>query len=109
MLHPWLGQGLLTSSGAKWHKHRKMITPSFHFKILQDFLEVININSSKFIKKLKNVSKGELIIDFQDQAHYLTLDVICGKFAKMNSKNIKKNTWDLFDRHRHGCSYQCHG
>ncbi|KAM7345241.1 cytochrome P450 4e2-like isoform 2-T2 [Cochliomyia hominivorax] len=77
MLHPWLGEGLLTSTGIKWHKHRKMITPSFHFKILQDFHEVMNANSNKFVEKLKNISKGETIIDFQDQVHYLTLDVIC--------------------------------
>ncbi|XP_037823515.1 cytochrome P450 4e2-like [Lucilia sericata] len=77
MLHPWLGEGLLTSTGAKWHKHRKMITPSFHFKILQDFHAVMNENCNKFVEKLKNVAKGDTIIDFQDQAHYLTLDVIC--------------------------------
>ncbi|XP_065368487.1 cytochrome P450 4e2-like [Calliphora vicina] len=77
MLHPWLGEGLLTSFGAKWFKHRKMITPSFHFKILQDFHEVMNVNCNTFVEKLKNVAKGESIIDFQDQTHYLTLDVVC--------------------------------
>ncbi|ALC40923.1 Cyp4e3 [Drosophila busckii] len=77
MLHPWLGLGLLTSTGSKWHKHRKMITPSFHFNILQDFHQVMNENSTKFIKLLKQAAAGDSIIDFQDQAHYLTLDVIC--------------------------------
>ncbi|XP_030388342.1 cytochrome P450 4e2-like [Scaptodrosophila lebanonensis] len=77
MLHPWLGLGLLTSSGNKWHKHRKMITPSFHFNILQDFYEVMNESSTKFIAHLKNAAAGDNILDFQDWAHYLTLDVIC--------------------------------
>ncbi|XP_030573641.1 cytochrome P450 4e5, mitochondrial-like [Drosophila novamexicana] len=77
MLHPWLGEGLLTSSGSKWHKHRKMITPAFHFNILQDFHLVMNENSTKFIKRLKKVSAGDSIIDFQNETHYLTLDVIC--------------------------------
>ncbi|XP_017867961.1 PREDICTED: cytochrome P450 4e5, mitochondrial-like [Drosophila arizonae] len=77
MLHPWLGEGLLTSKGSKWHKHRKMITPAFHFNILQDFHQVMNENSAKFIKRLKEVSAGDNIIDFQDETHYLTLDVIC--------------------------------
>eukprot|EP00099_Drosophila_melanogaster_P011879 NP_001286196.1 cytochrome P450-4e2, isoform B [Drosophila melanogaster] len=77
LTHPWLGLGLLTSTGSKWHKHRKMITPAFHFNILQDFHEVMNENSTKFIKHLKTVAAGDNIFDFQEQAHYLTLDVIC--------------------------------
>ncbi|XP_001356361.3 cytochrome P450 4e3 [Drosophila pseudoobscura] len=77
LLHPWLGYGLLTSHGSKWHKHRKMITPSFHFNILQDFHEVMNENSTKFIAQLRRDAAGGSIIDFQDHAHYLTLDVIC--------------------------------
>uniref|UniRef100_A0A6P4EF98 Cytochrome P450 4e3 n=1 Tax=Drosophila rhopaloa TaxID=1041015 RepID=A0A6P4EF98_DRORH len=77
LLHPWLGFGLLTSHGIKWHKHRKMITPSFHFNILQDFHEVMNENSSKFVEQLKKASAGDSIIDFQEHANYLTLDVIC--------------------------------
>ncbi|ALC40922.1 Cyp4e2 [Drosophila busckii] len=77
LLHPWLGLGLLTSTGSKWHKHRKMITPSFHFNILQDFHEVMNANSSKFIQQLKSLAAGDNIIDFQDLAQYLTLDIIC--------------------------------
>ncbi|EDW46937.1 GM21033 [Drosophila sechellia] len=66
LTHPWLGLGLLTSTGSKWHKHRKMITPAFHFNILRDFHEVMNENSTKFIDQLK-----------KEEAHYLTLDVIC--------------------------------
>ncbi|KAM8713398.1 hypothetical protein ACLKA7_013675 [Drosophila subpalustris] len=77
MLFPWLGHGLLTSWGSKWHKHRKMITPSFHFNILQDFHQVMNENSTKFINQLKKVSAGDNIFDFQNETHYLTLDVIC--------------------------------
>ncbi|EDV33048.1 uncharacterized protein Dana_GF21887 [Drosophila ananassae] len=77
LLHPWLGSGLLTSYGSKWHKHRKMITPSFHFNILQDFHQVMNENSTKFISQLKKAAAGSSILDFQEHANYLTLDVIC--------------------------------
>ncbi|CAD7012862.1 unnamed protein product [Ceratitis capitata] len=77
MLHPWLGTGLLTSTGRKWYTHRKIITPSFHFKILQNFHEVMNKNSSKFIEILRRVSEKDTIFDFQDMTHYLTMDVIC--------------------------------
>ena len=32
-LQKWLGEGLLISSGDKWHTRRRMITPTFHFEV----------------------------------------------------------------------------
>ncbi|XP_069675775.1 cytochrome P450 4C1-like [Periplaneta americana] len=53
-LTPWLGYGLLTSKGQRWHSHRKFLTPAFHFKILEQFVGVFN-NNGKIL--LENLSK----------------------------------------------------
>ena len=39
---PWLGDGLLLSSGPKWSRNRKLLTPAFHFDILKPYLTVDN-------------------------------------------------------------------
>lgn len=113
-MRPWLGDGLLISNGSKWHKHRKMITPSFHFSILNDFQDIMQLYSAKFIEKLRGISKDGQVFDFQNLVHYLTLDVICGKlgcvvFCCSESKITLNKIFYFLFRYCHGCSNQCYG
>ncbi|GBM88231.1 Cytochrome P450 4V2 [Araneus ventricosus] len=75
-LHPWLGTGLLTSHGSKWKSRRKLLTPSFHFEILKDFIPVFNEQAHLFVKHLQK----ETIKDSTDIVMPVTLcslDIIC--------------------------------
>ncbi|KAK7792766.1 hypothetical protein R5R35_004879 [Gryllus longicercus] len=75
-LEPWLGTGLLTSTGSKWKHHRKIITPTFHFKILEQFVEVFNNSGNVMIQKLKKeVNGGEF--DIYNYITLCALDSIC--------------------------------
>ncbi|NWS29244.1 CP4V2 protein, partial [Polioptila caerulea] len=75
-LHPWLGTGLLTSTGDKWRSRRKMITPTFHFAILNDFLEVMNEQGHILVKKLEKHVDKEPFDVFMDIT-LCALDIIC--------------------------------
>nr|CAD7442870.1 unnamed protein product [Timema bartmani] len=62
--------------GTKWHSHRKMITPTFHFKILENFQEVFVEKSEIMLKKLRSNAHGK---DFNIYP-FITrcaLDIIC--------------------------------
>lgn len=62
--------------GEKWRRQRKIITPTFHFKILEQFVNVFNNKSSIFVSKLsKNQGK---VFDVYPYVTLCTLDVICG-------------------------------
>ncbi|RUS90092.1 hypothetical protein EGW08_002134 [Elysia chlorotica] len=75
-LHPWLGTGLLTSTGNKWKSRRRMLTPTFHFNILHDFLHVFNKKSHILVDKFKGkAAKGDEFNVFQDIA-LCALDII---------------------------------
>ncbi|KAM7110837.1 cytochrome P450 4V2 [Molossus nigricans] len=75
-LEPWLGLGLLTSTGNKWHRRRKMITPTFHFTILEDFLDVMNEQANILVKKLDKHVNGDAF-DCTFYVTLCTLDIIC--------------------------------
>ncbi|XP_046985683.1 cytochrome P450 4C1-like [Schistocerca americana] len=74
-VEPWLGQGLLTSDGNHWRKHRKIITPTFHFKILEEFINVFNSNGDVMIDLWKKKLNGPAF-DIYSYVNLLTLDII---------------------------------
>ena len=78
-LHPWLNTGLLTSTGSKWQGRRKLLTPSFHFKILDDFVHVFDEQSRILVNKLNQAIVKEKELNIFPFITLCTLDVICGE------------------------------
>ncbi|XP_070169058.1 cytochrome P450 4C1-like [Polyergus mexicanus] len=79
MLEPWLGKGLLTSTGKQWNHDRKLIGPTFHFSILDQFAVVMSEKAEILTKCLekeiaKNPGKAINIFPFTNN---VALDVIC--------------------------------
>lgn len=71
----WLGTGLLISTGQKWHSRRKIITPTFHFKILQQFVDVFNHQNRIFIDKIEAMNSEETF-DIYSVVTLMSLDII---------------------------------
>lgn len=76
LFYGWLGDGLLTSTGTKWKKHRKAITPSFHFSILQQFIEIFENVGNNLITKLES-EEGKDSVEISKIISLYALDVIC--------------------------------
>ncbi|XP_058124025.1 probable cytochrome P450 4d14 [Anopheles ziemanni] len=75
-LEPWLGTGLLLSFGEKWFQRRRIITPTFHFKMLDQFVDVFNHEADVLVSKLEaRAGKGEFNI--YDYITLYALDSIC--------------------------------
>jgi cytochrome P450 len=88
MLGDWLSTGLLTSTGPKWHSRRKIITPAFHFSILEQFVPTFEKHSTKFVEKLRE-SKMNCFFNISEPLMKCTLNVICetAMGLELNSQN----------------------
>ncbi|XP_078618068.1 cytochrome P450 4F4-like isoform X2 [Branchiostoma floridae x Branchiostoma japonicum] len=72
-LEPWLGDGLLTSKGSKWHRNRRLLTPAFHFEILKPYVTLFSESTNVLIDKWSRVAAGSSVELF-DHVSLLTLD-----------------------------------
>ncbi|CAH1183092.1 unnamed protein product [Phaedon cochleariae] len=77
-LHKWLGMGLLNAREQRWKKSRKMLTPAFHFSILEQFVDVFDNNSSIMCELLqKEAINSEHVLNIFPYVAMCTLDIIC--------------------------------
>ncbi|XP_063922936.1 cytochrome P450 4c3-like isoform X2 [Zophobas morio] len=93
-LRPWLGNGLLTSDGRKWKERRRILTPAFHFQILEQFIEVFESCGDTFIKKLEQ-NIGKISFDIYPYVTLCSLDIICESIMgiSINAQNNDKSDY----------------
>jgi cytochrome P450 len=75
-VQPWLGTGLLTSTGSKWHSRRKLLTPAFHFRILKDYISIMNREADILVRKLEKHATDGAKFDMLPYITLCTLDTI---------------------------------
>uniref|UniRef100_A0A8I5N7U1 Cytochrome P450 family 4 subfamily F member 11 n=1 Tax=Papio anubis TaxID=9555 RepID=A0A8I5N7U1_PAPAN len=74
-LEPWLGDGLLLSAGDKWSRHRRMLTPAFHFNILKPYMKIFNDSVNIMHAKWQLLaSGGSARLDMFEHISLMTLD-----------------------------------
>ncbi|XP_043939431.1 cytochrome P450 4F22 [Protopterus annectens] len=74
-LKPWLGDGLLLSSGEKWGRHRRLLTPAFHFDILKPYVKIFNQSTKVMHNKWHRLlSEGTNSVDMFEHISLMTLD-----------------------------------
>uniref|UniRef100_A0A2K6FKT1 Cytochrome P450 family 4 subfamily F member 152 n=1 Tax=Propithecus coquereli TaxID=379532 RepID=A0A2K6FKT1_PROCO len=74
-LKPWLGDGILLSAGDKWSRHRRMLTPAFHFNILKPYVKIFNKSVNIMHAKWQRLaSEGSVCLDMFEHISLMTLD-----------------------------------
>jgi hypothetical protein len=63
----------------------QILTPAFHFKILEDFIDIFNEQSAILVKKLEKELDRDLFNIFP-YVTLCTLDIVCGKLAMLSHR-----------------------
>ncbi|CAG9762995.1 unnamed protein product [Ceutorhynchus assimilis] len=89
---PWLGDGLLISTGQKWRAHRKLIAPTFHLNVLKSFIDLFNKNSQETVEKLeKEVGKEFDCHDYMSEA---TVEILLETAMGVSKKTQDQSGYD---------------
>ncbi|XP_022901351.1 cytochrome P450 4C1-like [Onthophagus taurus] len=78
----WLGDGLINSTGEIWMKYRKILTPAFHFSVLDQFPSGFHNNSQILVETLKKKS-GETF-NIYPYIKLYAIDALCETSMAVN-------------------------
>lgn len=68
-------------TGRKWHSRRKLLTPAFHFKILEGCVEVFDRQATRLVDRLKHKADGQPF-NILSPIALCTLDIIMGLYCQ---------------------------
>ncbi|XP_072753525.1 cytochrome P450 4g15-like [Anoplolepis gracilipes] len=89
---PWLGDGLLITTGDKWRRHRKAIAPTFHMSILKTFVPLFYENSMDLVRRLRDQVGKEF--DCHDYLSAVTVDILTETAMGVRREKRQKTGYD---------------
>ncbi|XP_029139285.1 cytochrome P450 4B1-like [Protobothrops mucrosquamatus] len=90
------GNGLLVLAGTKWHQHRRLLTPAFHYNILKPYVALIADSTKVMLDKWEKLIAKEPTksLEMFDHVSLMTLDSIM-KCAFSQKKSFFSSIRDL--------------
>ncbi|XP_072130784.1 cytochrome P450 4T8 [Mobula birostris] len=74
---PWIGDGLLVTSGQKWFRHRRLLTPGFHYDVLKSYVKPVADSAKTMLDKWERLcTEGNNTLELYQHVSLMTLDSI---------------------------------
>ncbi|XP_077382179.1 cytochrome P450 4T8 [Festucalex cinctus] len=72
----WIGDGLLVSHGQKWFRHRRLLTPGFHYDVLKSHIKLMAQSAQIMLDKWERYSRSGESFELFEHVSLMTLDTI---------------------------------
>ncbi|CAG6014785.1 unnamed protein product [Menidia menidia] len=72
----WIGNGLLVSSGQKWFRHRRLLTPGFHYDVLKPYVQLMSQSAKTMLDKWESYATTNEVFELFEHVSLMTLDSI---------------------------------
>ncbi|XP_076592483.1 cytochrome P450 4B1-like isoform X8 [Chaetodon auriga] len=79
-LESWIGDGLLVTGGQKWFRHRRLLTPGFHYDVLKPYTKLMSDSAKTMLDKWERYADTNKSFELFEHVSLMTLDSIlkCG-------------------------------
>ncbi|MCI4374377.1 hypothetical protein PGIGA_G00005470 [Pangasianodon gigas] len=94
-LIPWIGEGLLVNAGEKWFRHRRLLTPGFHYDILKPYVTLMADSANVMLDKWKVYARTGQTFELFQHVSLMTLDSImkCAFSCQSNCQTERSNPY----------------
>lgn len=75
-LKSWIGDGLLLSKGQKWFRHRRLLTPGFHYDVLKPYVKQMAECAETMLNKWESYASTNKAFELFEHVSLMTLDSI---------------------------------
>ncbi|XP_075907077.1 cytochrome P450 4B1-like [Nelusetta ayraudi] len=75
-IEPWIGNGLLFSNGPRWFKHRRLLTPGFHYDVLKPYVGLMSDSAKDMLHKWECYANTDKPFELFEALSLMTLDTI---------------------------------
>ncbi|XP_004699509.1 cytochrome P450 4B1 [Echinops telfairi] len=72
----WIGKGLLVLEGPKWHQHRKLLTPGFHYDVLKPYVAVFADSTRSMLDTWEKKAREDKSFDIFGDVGRMALDTL---------------------------------
>uniref|UniRef100_A0A8D0H3M3 Cytochrome P450 family 4 subfamily B member 37 n=1 Tax=Sphenodon punctatus TaxID=8508 RepID=A0A8D0H3M3_SPHPU len=92
-------RGLLILNGPKWHQHRRLLTPGFHYDILKSYVTLMAESVRVMLDKWEKLIPEKKSVELFEHVSLMTLDSImkCAFSYQSNYKVIRERKESLMD------------